>query len=325
MLLLTGATGGLGSLTLHHLITTCHVDPQEIIVTTRHAKDLKSAPENVQSLITLGVQIRYADFSVPSSLRDAFKGATRLLLTSTPTMDDQLRLRQHFAAIDAAISVGVKHIYYTSLAFGGMSHVSVALVMRAHLLTESYLAERALKHPDFHYTAIREGIYAEAYPLFLGYFIPDEYLKAKTYDKLHYLLQTPGNQNGKIAWTAREDLGEANAEILAADPAKYQDQIVLLTSQEAFSLAETAAIVSKVANGPPIRIDYVETTDDFVEKNQNGAGFGSYRGPAGTRAWATTYDAIARGECEASSSTLSDLLERKPIPFDEKLKRMLAS
>lgn len=40
------------------------------------------------------------------------------------------REKHHFAAIDAALNVGVKHIYYTSLVFGSNSGAGV---MQPHL------------------------------------------------------------------------------------------------------------------------------------------------------------------------------------------------
>lgn len=71
------------------------------------------------------------------------------------------RVTSHKNAIDAAVKAGVKHIYYTSLAFGQQSK---AAVMRAHLDTEAYLRSRGVT-----YTIIREGVYMESYPVFLGF------------------------------------------------------------------------------------------------------------------------------------------------------------
>jgi uncharacterized protein YbjT (DUF2867 family) len=66
----------------------------------------------------------------------------------------------HKNAIDAAKRAGVKHVYYTSLAF---DPAGASAVMRAHRDTEAYLKESGLT-----YTIIREGIYSESYPLYFG-------------------------------------------------------------------------------------------------------------------------------------------------------------
>ena len=55
----------------------------------------------------------------------------------------------HRRAIDAAREAGVKHIYYTSLAFANPSKASV---MRAHIRTEAYLKEEC---DDISWTIIR--------------------------------------------------------------------------------------------------------------------------------------------------------------------------
>lgn len=63
--------------------------------------------------------------------------------------------KHHFAAIHAAVTAGVGHIYYTSLAFGNRSQAGV---MQAHLRTEAYL--KSLK--GVKYTVIREELYNES-------------------------------------------------------------------------------------------------------------------------------------------------------------------
>jgi hypothetical protein len=72
------------------------------------------------------------------------------------------------AAIDAAIASGVKHIFYSSLAFGGvdLDPEYKAQVFLAHAATEAYLAELQNKNPDtFFYTIVRIGIYSESFPV----------------------------------------------------------------------------------------------------------------------------------------------------------------
>jgi hypothetical protein len=78
----------------------------------------------------------------------------------------QGREKHHRAAIDAALEAGVKHIYYTSLAF---SSTSTAGVMRAHLRTESYLHDLE-KEGKVKITIVREGLYSEGWPVAFGYY-----------------------------------------------------------------------------------------------------------------------------------------------------------
>ena len=103
MYALTGANGHLGRLVIKHLLT--HVPADQILATTR-------TPEHLADLAAQGVVVRRADFTNPATLPAAFAGSTRLLIISTDTIGQ--RVEQHKAAIEAAASVGVGHIVYTS-------------------------------------------------------------------------------------------------------------------------------------------------------------------------------------------------------------------
>jgi NAD(P)H dehydrogenase (quinone) len=76
-LLVTGATGHLGQRVLHHVVDTLRVPGNRIIATTRK-------PESLSAWAVKGVVVRTADFENTASLPDAFRGAGRLLLISTP-------------------------------------------------------------------------------------------------------------------------------------------------------------------------------------------------------------------------------------------------
>ena len=70
--------------------------------------------------------------------------------------------------IDATVQAGVKRVYYTSLTFGQTREGQIEnstrfAVVLAHSDTEQYLKASGLM-----YTIIREGIYAESWPLYVG-------------------------------------------------------------------------------------------------------------------------------------------------------------
>ena len=157
MIVLTGTTGGLGSQILKYILSLNLISPSQIIISLYNTS---SAPADLPA----GIQIRQGDFSRPDSLDVAFAGADTLLLVSYPSIAHKLRVDSHVNAIDAAKRAGIKRIYYTSLAF---ADGSVSAVMQAHLDTEAYLKQSGLA-----YTIVREGIYAESYPLYLGKFVP---------------------------------------------------------------------------------------------------------------------------------------------------------
>ncbi len=104
-LLVTGAAGNLGRRVVE-LLLEAKAGP--IIATTR-------APEKLADFAKRGVEVRKADFNDPKTLKAAFAGAERLLLISTGDLfPDGARLRQHRAAVEAAVDAKVKHVIYTS-------------------------------------------------------------------------------------------------------------------------------------------------------------------------------------------------------------------
>jgi NAD(P)H dehydrogenase (quinone) len=80
--------------------------PGELILVTRD-------PESLAEYAKRGADVRRGDFDDPGTLADAFAGGDRLLLISTDAVGS--RIRQHHAAIDAAVAAGVRHVAYTSI------------------------------------------------------------------------------------------------------------------------------------------------------------------------------------------------------------------
>ncbi|XXX79001.1 SDR family oxidoreductase [Sorangium sp. So ce134] len=281
MIILTGATGNLGASVLKHILKL--VPPSEIIVSL-HNRLAHAEIEKTR------VQVRQGDFTDPGSLEEAFRGGDRLLIVSHPSFSDELRVRSHKNAIDAAVKAGVRHIYYTSLAFGPESK---AAVMRAHLDTEAYLRSRGVT-----YTILREGVYMESYPVFLGFFGAgaDEVI-------------VPGD--GGVAWAARDDLGEATARIIAGGG--YEDETITLAGPKAYTLRQTTALVSSIL-GREIRFSVV-SRDEFVRRN-------SANGDV-ARFWASTYPALEAGEASIVNPLLGAVLGRPPVSFESRLRELL--
>ncbi|WKD33387.1 NAD(P)H-binding protein [Streptomyces xanthophaeus] len=130
MLLITGTSGGLGSLIARRLM-----DRPDVRFGTR-------APDGPG-------QVRM-DFDDPDSLD--FAGVDTLLLISAGYGEDDQVIARHEAAVSAAERDGVRHIVYTSLTGAG-DHLPYAL---AHRWTE-----RRLRASAAAWTVLRNGLYAE--------------------------------------------------------------------------------------------------------------------------------------------------------------------
>ena len=139
MIAISAASGALGRLVISHLRSRA-----EVVAVVR---DPERAPE--------GVPVRRGDYDDPASLREAFDGADRLLLISSPELDPTRRIRQHLAAVAAAKDVGVGAIVFTS--FLGADTVATGM-------TEAYHAtEQAILDSGLPYTLLRHPFYSDAF------------------------------------------------------------------------------------------------------------------------------------------------------------------
>ncbi|CAM3530289.1 NAD(P)H-binding protein [Deinococcus frigens] len=243
-------------------------------------------PQKADDLAALGVRVRQGDFSDPASLSHAFEGATQILLVSSNARaHGGDPLAQHAAVIDAARTVGAGRIVYTSqMAASPTSAFGPAL---DHAATEKMLAESGLA-----WTALRNGFYASS-----------------ALDMMEKAFKTgvmPTPVDGKIAWAAHADLGEAAAIILASE-GQYDGPTPPLTGPQALDFGDLAAIASEVL-GRSIRH---ETFPDDELAAKLGVPAGAAKFMLGM------YLASRAGEFAPADPTLEGLLERAPMTMRE--------
>ncbi|KAK6955430.1 hypothetical protein Daesc_003068 [Daldinia eschscholtzii] len=336
---IAGASGKLGGATLSALLAHSLVPASSVVALT--SSQPGSSTFNSLAARAPGVQVRHASFEDGASFERALKGVERFFLVSTPHVkldydrrvgdgehgegweevpDGEGREKHHRVAIDAAARAGVGRIYYSSLAFGfdpaakaGKSS-SKAGVMRAHLRTEAYLADQRSSGKFDSVTIIREGLYAESWPLYLGYFSP----RGSDDERTEVLLAG----DGKISWTAIPDLGVANAAVLAAPDGEFDDRTFYLSVRPgaAKSVAEIAALVG-AARGKEVKVKIVgrpEAERYYVKEKGLDA--------AAVRWWTSTYEALEEGECEIDDGMFEKMLERvgvKPQKVEEVIEKMV--
>lgn len=221
--------------------------------------------------------------------------------------------KAHRIAIDAAIASGIKHIFYSSLAFAGLTNTSVAHVMGAHLQTEAYLSSLTDK---ISYTVVREGIYSESYPIYTSWFNPSSQATEIT-------IPHDGAGPG-VAWVKRDELGEATARLITSyvkDPAgfKYLNEKVLLTGQKEYSLAETVEVLGRVL-GRDLRIREI-SVDEYVGLEH--WGLHTYHGVDLSREWATAWEGIRRGETAAVTGDIKEILGREPEEYEVTMRELI--
>ncbi|PQP85211.1 NAD(P)-dependent oxidoreductase [Paenibacillus sp. PCH8] len=185
-MLVTGATGHLGSLVVEALLKTN--------VTGDLAVSVRS-PEKAESLRAQGVDVRHGDFDQPETLEKAFAGIDRLLLISTDG-DNETRIRQHQNAVDAAQKAGVGFIAYTSVVNAEKNTLSLAEVHR--------VTEQAIRESGIPYSFLRNNWYLEN---------EAGSVQAATQGApwVH------ATNDGQVGWATRQDYAHAAAAVLAAE------------------------------------------------------------------------------------------------------------
>jgi NAD(P)H dehydrogenase (quinone) len=212
-IVVTGATGGLGSSVIEQLLRM--TSSSELGVSVRE-------PGRAQHLAALGVRVRHGDFDMPKTLDEAFDGAERVLVISTRTVDNHARFVQHRNAIDAARRRGIRHIYYTSIVQRAGSAFDLA---PGHLDTEAYLVESGVAH-----TILRNGHYIENLPMFLGASVATGELTLPP--------------DGLTAWVARADLAEGIARLMLKGG--HEAESLLLTGPEGLDFRAIAELASAI-------------------------------------------------------------------------------
>ncbi|MBV9257749.1 MAG: SDR family oxidoreductase [Ktedonobacteraceae bacterium] len=221
MIIVTGANGQLGRMVVEQLLA--RVPAEQVGVSVRD-------PEKAQVLKERGVRVRRGDFNDPTSLTDAFEGASQVLIVSSNN-SRETAVRQHHTAIDVARKVGARRIIYTS--HMGSSPISPFSPMVDHAATEE-----ALRASGVAFTSLRNGFYATSALMLLGNALQTGKLVAP--------------EDGPVAWTAHADLAEVAAIALSEE---VLDGVTLpLTASEAIDLDGIVAIASELAHRPIQRI-----------------------------------------------------------------------
>ncbi|MER6324731.1 NAD(P)H-binding protein [Streptomyces coelicoflavus] len=210
MIVVTGATGGLGGATVEHLLERIPAD--RIGVSVRDAA-------KAQHLADRGVRVRQGSYEDPAALRDSFDGAEQVLLVSgnDPAAD---MVGLHRNAVEAAVAAGARRILYTSQ--HGAVPGNPYRPSDIHIATEAILGDSGVP-----WTALRNGAYG---PL-------DQVLGP--WQRTGVIAQP---EDGPVPYTDRADVAEATAVVLAGD--RSFDGPVTLTAPSAVTFDDLSRIAS---------------------------------------------------------------------------------
>lgn len=272
MILITGANGNLGSQTIHRLLK---LNPSEPI------EGLVRSYEKGSALRGEGIKIRIGDYNDPDSLEKAMGGVKTLLLVSASSLEN--RVQQHQNVIDAALSHGVGHLFYT-----GILHADKEL---SPLARDHHETEIRIKNSGLTYTIYRNTFYGEFLPVFLG----------NALETGQWYFPSGGE---KINLALRSEMAEALANGLS-DPDKHANQTYEITSNRAYSLSEIAELTSKETGK---EITYHDIDPDAFKKTLKETGLPDH---AITMSMAVA-DTFVNGALNFTHDDLQHLLGRTP-------------
>ncbi|RKN86337.1 NAD(P)H-binding protein [Paenibacillus ginsengarvi] len=221
-IVLTGSTGNLGKLILKQLLFRCRAE--DLILSVRQ-------PPIAEEYTDPNLGIRYGDYDVPESLEPAFRGAAKLMMVSSPCMDDVVRLQQHLSVIEAARQAGIKHIVYTSICSPEKGRLSVH---KLHLDTE-----QAIRESNIPYTILRNAYYTDIVKL----------LGIREAAASGVLVSPPGHWIFNTA--SRWDLAHAAAVVLTEEG--HEDRTYELAPMRTWNLDDLASSISEVTGRKVVR------------------------------------------------------------------------
>ncbi|WP_088008066.1 SDR family oxidoreductase [Indiicoccus explosivorum] len=276
-IVVTGSTGQLGSAVIKYLQER---NTGENLIAI--ARDIDKARDIFNGS---DVEIRFGDYDEPATLPNAFEGADKLLLISSPSYDDPLRVVQHANAVKAARDAGVGHIFYTSIAFADESELSLAPL---HVATEY-----AIRTTGIPYTFLRNSLYTDV-------FVNADL--AASVDSGEIITNTGA---GKLNTVTRDDLAKGTAAVLAGDG--HENQTYNFVSSKTWTFDELADVLSRVSGK-----DVKHRTVPFAEQVEYLQRVGLPEGMALFSA--SIYENVANGETSRTSDDLKQFIgEETPL------------
>lgn len=276
MILITGSTGHFGTAAIGSLLTK-GIPAREIAALARNK-------DKAQPLHELGVDVRWGNYDDLPSLMKAFQGIDTLLFISGS--DVRKRDIQHDNIINASVATSVKHIVYTSFERKNDDENSpISFVTNTHIKTERKIIETGI---DF--TFLRNALYAEGIPMFLG----DDVIEKGIY--------FPAGE-GKVPFASRTDMAEGAANILSGSG--HENKSYSFVNTKNYSFYEIAAVISEIT-GKEVKY-FCPSTEEFRNTlSKSGVPGNAINGIIG---WA---EGIKEGYFESEYSDLEKILGRKP-------------
>lgn len=281
MILVTGATGKLGTAVVKNLLENTSANQIAAFVRDESkASDLKEK----------GVKVCVGNYDDTASLNKAMHGIEKVLLIAGT--DEDNRIKQHQNVVDAAKKAGVQCIAYTSRTLKERNTIANKLMV-GHFQTEDYI-----KASGLNYALFRNVLYMDTIPQFVGESVFDTGIHLPT-------------GHGRVPFALRSEIGEAIAHALLESD--RNNRIYNLTGSESYSFDDVAATLSDLSGK---KVDYTPVDKSAFEAQMKERGTPE----AIVQKVVGFLTDIKNGQEEEISPDLENLLGRKPASLKEGLK-----
>jgi len=286
-ILVTGATGNIGRMTLKHLLN--RVPASDLVGLARD-------PAKAADLAAKGIEIRQGDYFDQERLVRAFEGIDKVMLVSATAFTD--RNTQHENVINAARQAGVRRIVYMPVIRKAGSAFSLPQVNDEDLFVEQRLKASGLLHTLVRHPPFLENV--------------ESYVGGNPFQKG---VRVPAGA-GRAAYASRDDLAEAHAVVLSEDG--HEKKTYSLYGDPAVSFSDIAQILSDISGKA---VPYKTVSDQEYIANLVSAGL-----PEPAAGFVLTWvHGVNAGEWEGRTGDLEKLLGRKPTTPTEFLRASYAS
>lgn len=283
-ILITGATGHLGTAVVNQLLKNTNAN--NIVALARDENKAKPLQEK-------GIEVRFGTFDDTASLDKALQGIEKVLLISTT---DPNRFQQHKNVVDTAKKAGVKFIVYTSVPLKDLNSAVAKPHLESHFQTEDYIKASGLA-----YAFLRNNIYADMIPVFVG---------EKVFETGIYL---PAG-DGKLPFALRREMGEGTANLLLQSE-QHHFQTYDITNTALYSFEDVANVLSELSGKT---ITYTNVDLDAFKKTLKERNL-----PEKIISIFSAFVADFKNhQYEKATDDLEKLLGRKPATLKEALKEL---
>ncbi|MDR6640226.1 SDR family oxidoreductase [Paenarthrobacter nitroguajacolicus] len=284
-IVITGATGQLGQHVIEALLEL-NVPADSIVATGRSVEKLSRFADR-------GVRVTAMDYDDATSVAEALKGASKVLLISGSAVGQ--RVEQHRTVIEAAKAEGVELLAYTSIANADTTGMKLA--------SEHQVTEAILKESGVPFVLLRNGWYLENYTEQLPGTLAQGALAGSAGE-------------GRVSGASRADYAHAAAAVLVAGD--QAGKVYELGGDEAFTMDELAAEIS-AASGKTVV--YNDLPADQYAGLLTSVGVPE----AFAEVLADSDLGIARGDLLVTGGDLRKLIGRPSTPLSEAVRSAAAS